>query len=499
MNLGLRYEYETGPFDARNRVSRAPNLSSPIPEFQSNPPQFPAEATQYMKQAPKLNGAWAFADDAHRSIYDSQRLTLMPRLGVAIRINDKTAFRAGYARYVIPPLLTQSTMDSGGVPMWGFSAATNVAPVLSGIPSARISDPFPSSNPLILPAGKSRGAYTNLGDSANWYNQDMHTGVNDRWNFSIQRTLPAQIHADFTFFMNFGHNLPYDKPMNMADPQIQYTIKSEWDRQVPNPFYQVLPVDKFPGALRNQRTVTIGSLLTPYPQYGGLSQRNTDGVLNRYKAFQLRVQKAFSSGYSFLVAYNYNQERNYEFFNALDQYAGRFTFIDNSFPRQRISAAGSYDLPFGKGRRYLSNIHPVLNAIFGGWQTSHLLLLNSGPFLRFNQMITDNSNPRLDNPTRERWFDTSKFQRPLPFTSRTNPWQYSGVTGPMFWNLDSTLTKTFPIKERVHAEFRFEAYNLTNSFVPTNPDMGVTSSTFGRSTSQQNRGREMQYSVRLQF
>jgi hypothetical protein len=141
----------------------------------------------------------------------------------------------------------------------------------------------------------------------------------------------------------------------------------------------------------------------------------------------------------------------------------------------------------------------VLNAIFGGWQTSHLLLLNSGPFLRFNQMITDNSNPRLDNPTRERWFDTSKFQRPLPFTSRTNPWQYPGVTGPMFWNLDSTLTKTFPIKERLHAEFRFEAYNLTNSFVPTNPDMGVTNSTFGRSTSQQNRGREMQYSVRLQF
>ena len=72
--------------------------------------------------------------------------------------------------------------------------------------------------------------------------------------------------------------------------------------------------------------------------------------------------------------------------------------------------AGSYDLPFGKGRRYLSNVHPVLNAIIGGWQTSHLLLINSGPFLRFGQMITDGSNPKLANPTRYRWFDTSKFQ-----------------------------------------------------------------------------------------
>src|SRR5207249_9182939 len=115
-----------------------------------HPPQFQAEVTPYLKQAPKLNGAWVFTDDSHRSVYDSQRLTLMPRLGVAIRINDKAAFRAGYARYVIPPLLTQSTMDATTVQMWGFSAQTSVAPPLQGVPGARISDPFPSSNPLIL-------------------------------------------------------------------------------------------------------------------------------------------------------------------------------------------------------------------------------------------------------------------------------------------------------------------------------------------------------------
>src|SRR5205807_2998403 len=121
------------------------------------------------------------------------------------------------------------------------------------------------------------------------------------------------------YFMNFGHNLPYNQEMNLADPQIQYTIKSEWDRQVANPFYQILTPLTFPGALRNQKTVTIGSLLTPYPQYGSLTQRNTDGFLNRYKALQLRIQKAFSAGYSFLFAYNYNQERTSDFFNAPDK------------------------------------------------------------------------------------------------------------------------------------------------------------------------------------
>ncbi|HZT29823.1 MAG TPA: TonB-dependent receptor [Bryobacteraceae bacterium] len=498
LNLGLRYEYETPPFDAQNRISRGPDLTLPIQAFQSNPPQFPSQVTQLMKSPPILNGAWRFTDSSHPGAYNSDRFIFEPRVGIAIRINDKTAFRAGYARYVIPLDLLQSTLDTS-LPTFGYSAATFVSPLLNGVPAARLSEPFPSTNPLILPAGKSRGANSNLGDNVYWYNQDQHPGVNDRFNFSVQRQLPNQIHFDFTFFMNFGHNLPYDRNIDLADPNIMYSVKGVWDQQVANPFYQYGTPDQFPGALRNQRTVTVGSLLTPYPQYAGLTQRATDGVLNRYKAFQFRVQRAFNAGYSFLVAYNYNQEKSYDFFNAIDQYNNQLTYIDSNNPRHRLSAAGSYDFPFGRGRKYLANMHPVLNAIIGGWQTSHLLLINSGPFLRFGQMITDGSNPRLDNPTRDRWFDTSKFQRPLPYTLRTNPWQYPGVVGPKFWNLDSTLSKVFPIKERFNLEFRFEAYNLTNSFVPTNPDMSVTSSTFGRTLSQQNRGREMQYSLRLMF
>lgn len=96
-------------------------------------------------------------------------------------------------------------------------------------------------------------------------------------------------------------------------------------------------------------------------------------------------------------------------------------------------------------------------------------------------------------------FDTSKFQRPESYTSRTNPWSYPGVNGNKMWNLDSTLTKTFPIRERFNLEFRFEAYNSPNGFVWNDPNMTVTSSLFGRCTSQANRGREMQHSLRLVF
>jgi hypothetical protein len=69
------------------------------------------------------------------------------------------------------------------------------------------------------------------------------------------------------------------------------------------------------------------------------------------------------------------------------------------------------------------------------------------------------------------------------------------------WNLDGTVSKTFPIKERFNLEFRFEAYNLTNSLMWANPNMTVGNALFGRSTAQaqDNRGREMQYTLRLIF
>jgi hypothetical protein len=73
------------------------------------------------------------------------------------------------------------------------------------------------------------------------------------------------------------------------------------------------------------------------------------------------------------------------------------------------------------------------------------------------------------------------------------------VTGPRYWELDSSLSKQFSLTERFKLELRFEAYNLTNSFMPSDPDVNVYSSTFGRVVGQSNIGRECQANLRLQF
>jgi hypothetical protein len=420
----------------------------------------------------------------------------MPRLGVAYRVNDKTAVRVGYSRYVIPGEVINGSQNA--LPTYGFNAATNVEPVLQGVPGARLSDPFPASNPLIQPFAKSLGRYTNLGDSATWIGPDLHTGINDRINVSIQRQLPAQIVADATYFVNYGHDLGYTRQFNLADPALSYTYKAELSRSVANPFYQYLTPDKFPGQLRNRANVTVGSLLVPYPQYGTISRTQVPGIRDRYRALQLRLQRSSASGYTFLWAYNYNRQRTEAFFNPDDEYARNFTFQPSNNPRHRMTMAGSYGLPFGRGRRLLKDLHPIANGALGGWSVSGIYTFSSGQFVRFGQAIIE-GNPRIDNPTRDRWFDTAMFTRPLPFTPRTNPWQYDGVTGPVNWNVDMTLAKFFPITERVRIEFRMEAYNLTNSFIPTMPDANVLSSTFGRSTNQGNFGREFQYTARLHW
>jgi hypothetical protein len=139
-----------------------------------------------------------------------------------------------------------------------------------------------------------------------------------------------------------------------------------------------------------------------------------------------------------------------------------------------------------------------VNAVFGGWSTSHIFRWNSGSFLRFGQLEAS-GDPRLDNPTVEKWFDTSVFSLAIPYTPRMNPWQYSGLTGPGYWDWDGTLAKNFQVMEDVRLEFRIEAYNVSNSFMPRDPVVNFTDSQFGRSVNQANYGREVQYSLRLHF
>jgi len=504
LNLGLRWEYDSPITDPENRFSRDLDLTNPIPEFQgANAPKIPDQVLAIRKTPPKFNGAWIHAGEG--GAYKSPKTGFLPRFGIAYRLNDRMSIRFGYARYSIQP----SVDIEGGinlndvVPYPGFQQDSFPLPALQGVPQARLSDPFPNNaNPLVPPAGTRLGRYSELGSTAASIiqNQNLSNSYNDRFSFSIQRQIFSQIVVDFTYFLSYGFNQRYVKQLNNIDPRFAYEYKDLVNTRVTNPFYQILTPDKFPGALRNQTTVSVNDLLRPYPHYNAITQWFAEGVNRQYQAFQFKAQRPFVKGFNFLVGYNYNRAKNDEYYDVVDNFLDNLTLQDSPNNRHKFNVGGIYELPFGKGRRYFSSTNKALDGIVGGWALSGIWQYVSGEYLRIGNAVVS-GNPAIDNPTRDKWFDTSKVTRLPAFTRRTNPLQWDGFTGPNIKSLDLTLAKEFMITERLLFELRMESYNLPNTFNGANPQLNPDNSLVGRVTAQRNTyfGRQFQYTGRIRW
>ena len=501
LNLGLRYEYEIAPYDrgGEYRLSRPFDLDNPIPEMQTTPPAIPDAARALMNQPYQFNGAWRFTDEDNPGMWNPKANNFLPRAGLAFRLDSRTAIRAGYARYVTPASTQVAII--GELPYPGFSGRTNAAPVIEGKPQTYWSDPFPASNPLIPVQGKALGRYTNLGGAVTTDIEAFRPNVNDRLNVSVQREVVSKIVVDVTYFANIGHDLPYTRNLNMMDPQLSYTHKTLLTQRVANPFYRYLTPDKFPGQLRNQAQATLADLLKPRPQYSSITRTNTPGVKERYHSVQIKVQRPFANGFNFVLAYNYNRERQQEFYNDLEEFAGVFRYEPVQRPRQRMTAASVYELPFGRGRRFLGNSPKLVDAIVGGWAASGIYTYSSGTLLRFGALDVI-GDPHIDN--RSKWgliFNPNAFRQLPAFTVRTNPKTIPGIVGPGFKNLDVTFGKFFALTERFRLELRMEGYNISNTFNAADPSTTFGNANFGRVSQQAPAyyGREFQYNLKLHF
>jgi hypothetical protein len=501
LNLGLRYEFEKAPYDrgGEYRLSRPFDRTNPIPEMQATPPVMPDVVRSLMNQPYQFNGAWRFTDQDNPGMWNPKKENFLPRAGLAFRLDSKTAIRAGYARYLTPANVQVAII--GELPYPGFSGRTNVAPVIEGKPQAYWSNPFPSTNPLIPVQGKALGRYTNLGGAVTTDVENFKPNLNDRFNVSLQREVMQKIVLDVTYFANIGHDLPYTKNFNMMDPQLSYTNKTLLTQRVNNPFYQYLTPSKFPGQLRNQAQVTIADLLKPFPQYSSLTQTNTPGVKERYHSVQIKAQRPFANGFNFVLAYNYNRERQQEFYNDLEEFKGVFRYEPAQRPRQRMTVASVYELPFGKNRKYLGNTHKLVDYIVGGWAASGIYSYSSGTLLRFGALEVV-GDPHVGNPSK--WgliFDPNAFRQLPAFTVRTNPKTIPGIVGPGFKNLDLTLGKFFNLTERFRLELKMEGYNISNTFNAADPSTTFGNANFGRVSQQAPAfyGREFQYNLKLHF
>jgi Carboxypeptidase regulatory-like domain/TonB dependent receptor len=501
LNLGLRYEFERGWHEVDNRAVRALDLTNPIPEFQgANAPQMPALVRQYYPGGWTLNGAFQFTDGSNQSMWSSGKGTMSPRIGIAYRLNDKTSIRAAYGRYYTPWI--QGTTDYNNLSTPGYTSYTGAPPLVQGVPQMRLNSPFPSTNPVIPAYQKTLGRYTALGDSLSYYSPDRPRQSSDRINFTIQRQLPQGMVLDATYYLNLsGYVYDTARNINLVDPNISYQSKAATNVQVPNPFYNILTTDKFPGPLRFQPTVSALSLMKPYPQYGSIVV--TDGQPGgnmRYQSLQFKLQRSFTKGYSMLFGYNYHYEQDQRYYDDRAVFAQSYSWINSPASRHRLSLAGVWEVPLGKGRAFMSGAPRIVDALIGGWNLTPIATWRSGRFLQFGGLVV-NGDPVISGPTPGRWFNTAAFSQLPAYTPRSNPWLYPGLTGPGQLVVNASLVKDFAITEKIKFELRADSFNLLNNITWGDPTTNFFSSTFGQTTNQlaNTFGRRTQLGLRIQF
>jgi hypothetical protein len=449
----------------------------------------------------------------------------MPRIGLAWRLDDKTAVRAGYGRFIVPASLSNSERDTlGEIDLGGFTPTTTIIAPSSNnyVPVALLCNPFPTGlNPI---TGKSLGRNTLLGSPVTFDQYELKPPISDRFNLSVQRELPGRIIADVGYMVNFVSRDYYNRNLNMADPRLSYTYQAALNTNVANPFYGYGDLTTFPGTLRNQANVTVGSLLVPYPQYGTITQTSTNLRKARYHVLLLRLQRSFSKGVSFLLSYANVRTRSQWYWDAQDEYDNNLSWFDYAVsqsggggnpqiqadPRHRFTGAFTVDLPFGRGRPLGREMGRGLDAVIGGWQLAGSFTYNLGAPIVFTSALNAPTSVTQLNQVGgadKYWFQTKDaaganlFASATSYTRRSNPWTYDGLNLPTFGNLDLSVSKSFKLHQRVKMRLRLDAFNALNHMNWAAPNLSVSSADFGRTNTQFSgyAGRQLQYSARLEF
>ena len=183
-----------------------------------------------------------------------------------------------------------------------------------------------------------------------------------------------------------------------------------------------------------------------------------------------------------------------------------------------------YDLPFGKGRHFLSASHRAVDYALGGWRMTLINTMNSGLPVNLtygpaSAFVVGSSLTYRPNLTGQALYnntsDPNNYLNPLAAavpTDRSQPFGTAGrniVRGPSFYQADLGLHKAFPLwKESTKLEFRMEAFNLFNRTNFTTPDSnasnikfdtaGVYTGSYGKITGTF-AARQIQFALKLIF
>ena len=459
LNIGLRYELHPPWVDRRNNGANIDFSDRANPRI------------VLMEDGSRFS----------RALVNTDTNNFAPRLGIVYRLTDKTVVRTGYGIFfgntnwknvlaTTPPFFYRAIVQTDRVN-----------------PTLKLKDGLPLD--LISPQNA-----RNIG--AGPIDMNLPMPYTQQWNFSIQHQLPGQTLFELGYVGSASNRL-----------------SRQYDINVPLPG---------PGAVNGRRP--IRSLVVPPDNVtigpiAGLNYFERTANAN-YHSLQTRLEKRLTHGVSMLASYTWSKTisdgrgaggvggtsvlrpQNPHLLSA------ERALSDEHFAH-RFVASPIYQLPFGRGKKFMNDSHSAVNALLGGWTFASIVTFSSGGrsnlSVRGNPANTGTANRpnvlsdwRLDSGSRslDRWFDTAAFARNAPFTYGNAARNL--IEAPGLVNVDLAVYKSFSIAEDLTVQFRVEAFNASNTPAFGRPNTQVGNRVFGRIGSA-GRPRNLQFGLKVIF
>jgi hypothetical protein len=450
-----------------------------------------------------------------------------PRLGLAWSADSKTTIRAGFARS-----FSRVTVVASSSHYSGFIGQYNFASTDQGITPAFYLDQGLPSYPLPPQIDPS---FQNNQNVDYWQGQQATRAPESlNWTFSVQRELSPNLMFEADYNATVGTHLQSglvninQVPMSVVNGLIQKYGATQAINLLNSSVTSAqavaagIPVPYPAFTTAAQRSKTVAQALRPFPQYLTIDTSQSAGDKSghsAYHALALKLNRRYSNGLTFQWSYVFSK-----LLTDSDTYYANGGFAEDQGNRSLEKSIGRFDqthvlklntiyeLPFGKGRRWLNK--GIGNQVLGGWRLSAVQVYSSGfpigvtrnaPLPIFNgsnrPVITTYDwrapvNGGFD-PAKNLYLDPAAFPAQprdvLGNATRFNP----NVRAFPGLNENVSLGKSFDITEAFRIDFRAEAFNVFNRTVFSSPNSNLNSTSFGVISGQSNAPRQMQFGLKL--
>jgi hypothetical protein len=513
LNLGLRWE-QAMPF--HEKYGRWANFSPNVTNTTYN-----------------VKGALEFLqgpDDSFEREKDWKEFS--PRIGAAYRLTNKAVLRGSYGIFYLPLGINYWS----GVP-YGFAPGyrgTNSQLATGNLPKFNWDQGYPDNY-----KAPNKDPNTLVWGMVAIDPQSLRQGYTHQYNATFQYELGKDFVVEAAFMGSQGrrlHNgsLMRNQPTQAAyeDPKVKPT---NWVSNAADAAAAGVPYP-YPGF-----SGSAGFALMPFPHvyavtYGPIYYVGTPKGESGYKSLQFTLNKRMSSGLSAQVSYNLSKavgnsetafddtwDANGNIQNIYNLEADAGTVL--SYDRTHVFKGYlQWQLPFGRGRKFLSGASPWVHAILGSWDVTWVFRYNTGVplavspnvnypgwegsvYADFNSSVDlsrqfdgGNFNPGKQNDPGNLYFNQAAFSNPQNHKLGTGKRRYQELRGFGWDSEDIGLLKYWYFAENLNLQFRAEFINVFNRHYYADPNTGLGNTTnFGYVTGMTGEPRNIQFGLRLGF